>query len=92
MSQEEGYALRKMFNIGFDTYVPDDVILLVISPNTAPVKRMIDEAREAGMLIDATFGKKKRAVVVTKTGHLVLSAVSSETLVKRFNQRIGGES
>jgi extracellular matrix regulatory protein A len=75
-----------MFNIGFDTFVPDDSVLLMISPNTAPIKRKIEEAKKGNQFIDATFGKKKRCVVIMKNGYVILSAISAETLVKRFNQ------
>lgn len=54
-------------------------------PDTAPVKRKIDEAKQLGLLIDATFGRKTRAVIFTKTNHVILAGIQSDTIQKRFN-------
>ena len=64
----------KLLNIGFGNIVSANRIISIISPESAPIKRIIQEAREKGMLIDATYGRRTRAVVVMDSGHVVLSA------------------
>lgn len=73
----------KLINIGFGNMISGDRLLAVIAPDSAPVKRMIQEARDRGMLIDATYGRKTRAVLVMDTDHIVLSAVQPETVSGR---------
>ena len=74
----------KMINIGFGNIVSANRIIAVISPESAPVKRIISEARDKGLLIDATYGRKTRAVIVTDSCHVILSAVQPETVANRF--------
>ncbi|MBR6523621.1 MAG: DUF370 domain-containing protein [Clostridia bacterium] len=74
----------KLINIGFGNMVPANRLVAIISPESAPVKRMIQEARERGMLIDATFGRRTRAVLITDSDHVVLSAIQPETVAHRF--------
>ena len=74
----------KLLNIGFGNMVAAGRIVAVIAPDSAPVKRMIQEARDAGRLIDGTAGRRTRAVLVTDTEHVVLSAIQPETIAGRL--------
>ena len=71
-------------NIGYGNIVASNRILSIITPTAAPIKRMVQEAKGKGILIDATTGRKTRAVIVMDTGHLVLSAIQPETIVSRL--------
>ena len=68
----------KLINIGFGNIVAANRVISIISPESAPIKRIIQEARDKGMLIDATYGRRTRAVVVADSGHIILSAVQPE--------------
>ena len=70
----------KLINIGFGNIVSANRIIAIISPESAPIKRIISEARDKGVLIDATYGRRTRAVIVTDSGHVILSAVQPETV------------
>lgn len=74
----------KLLNIGFGNIVSANRIISIISPESAPIKRIIQEAREKGMLIDATYGRRTRAVVVMDSGHVVLSSIQPETVANRL--------
>lgn len=74
----------KLINIGFGNIVAANRIISIISPESAPIKRIIQEARDKGMLVDATYGRRTRAVVVTDSGHIILSAVQPETVANRL--------
>ena len=74
----------KLINIGFGNVVASNRIIAIISPESAPIKRIIQEARDRGLLIDATYGRRTRAVVVTDSGHILLSAVQPETVANRL--------
>ena len=74
----------KRINIGFGNVVTANRIIAIISPESAPIKRIIQEARDRGLLIDATYGRRTRAVVVTDSGHILLSAVQQETVANRL--------
>lgn len=74
----------KLVNIGFGNIVSANRIISVVSPESAPIKRIIQEARDKGMLIDATYGRRTRAVIVTDSGHIVLSSVQPETVANRL--------
>ena len=73
----------KLVNIGFGNAVSMERIIAIISPDSAPVKRMISDAKERGILIDATYGRKTRAVVVTDSGHIILSGLQTDTITGR---------
>lgn len=75
----------KLINIGFGNFVSANRIIAIISPESAPIKRIISEARDKGVLIDATYGRRTRAVIVTDSGHVILSAVQPETVANRLN-------
>jgi len=77
----------KLINIGFGNIVAANRIIAIVSPESAPIKRIIQEARERGMLIDATYGRRTRAVVITDSDHVILSAVQPETVAHRLNDK-----
>ena len=77
----------KLINIGYGNMVSAQRVIAVVSPDSAPVKRMIQEAREAGRLIDATLGRKTKAVLIMDSGHVVLAAVQSAYLAGRLTGR-----
>ena len=77
----------RLINIGFGNIVAANRIIAIVSPESAPIKRIIQEARDRGMLIDATYGRRTRAVVITDSDHVVLSAVQPETVAHRLNDK-----
>lgn len=74
----------KLINIGFGNIVSASRVVAVVSPESAPIKRVIQEARDANILIDATYGRKTRAVIIADSGHIILSAVQPETVAGRL--------
>ena len=74
----------KLINIGFGNIVAAERIVAIVSPESAPIKRLISEARDRGILIDATYGRRTRAVIIADSGHVVLSAVQPETVRHRL--------
>ena len=77
----------KLISIGFGSTVCAERILAVIAPESAPIKRLIQEARERGMLIDASFGRKTKSVLLMDTDHVVLASVSPEILSARMEEK-----
>lgn len=75
----------KLINIGFGNIVSANRLVAIVSPESAPIKRIIQEARDRGMLIDATYGRRTRAVIITDSDHIILSAVQPETVAHRLN-------
>ena len=76
----------KLINIGFGNLVSSDKLIAVVAPDAAPVKRIVQEAKASGMLIDATCGRKCKSVLVSESNHVVLSAVSCETIQNRAEE------
>jgi extracellular matrix regulatory protein A len=74
----------RLINIGFGNIVAANRVIAIVSPESAPIKRIISDARERGQLIDATYGRRTRAVIVTDSGHTVLSAIQPETVANRL--------
>lgn len=74
----------KLINIGYGNMVSAGRVIAVVSPDSAPVKRMIQEARETGKLIDATLGRKTKAVLMMDSGHVVLSAIQTASVAGRI--------
>lgn len=74
----------KLINIGFGSMVTQERVLAVLEPDSAPIKRITQEAKERGMLIDASYGRKTKAVILMDTDHVILSAVSPETIGARW--------
>ena len=77
----------KLISIGFGSTVCAERVLAVIAPESAPIKRLIQEARERGMLIDASFGRKTKSVLLMYTDHVLLSSVSPEILSARMEEK-----
>lgn len=77
----------KLINIGFGNMVSAGRLIAVVSPESAPIKRMIQEARDRGFLIDATYGRRTRAVIIMDSDHIVLSALQPETVAGRLTSR-----
>lgn len=74
----------KLINIGFGNMVSASRLVAIVSPESAPIKRIIQEARDGGNLIDATYGRRTRAVIITDSDHVILSAVQPETVANRI--------
>lgn len=74
----------KLINVGFGNIVAANRVVAIVSPESAPIKRIISDAKTAKQLIDATYGRRTRAVIVMDSGHVVLSAVQPETVAQRF--------
>ncbi|MFY9485253.1 MAG: DUF370 domain-containing protein [Bacillota bacterium] len=79
----------KLVNIGFGNIVAANRIVAIVSPESAPIKRIIQDARDRGVLIDATYGRRTRAVVMTDSDHIILSAVQPETVAHRLSGKEG---
>jgi len=77
----------KLINIGFGNMVAAERIVAVVSPDSAPVKRLVQEARDAHRIVDATQGRRTRAVIMTDSDHVVLSAIQPETVASRAGNR-----
>ena len=76
----------KLINIGFGSLVAMSRVLAIVEPDSAPIKRVMQEARERGMLIDASYGRKTKAVVLMDTDHVILSALTPEVLGARWTE------
>jgi len=74
----------QLVNIGFGNIIAANKIVAIVSPESAPIKRMIQESKERGMLIDATHGRRTRAVIITDTDHIILTYLQSETVANRL--------
>jgi len=77
----------KLLGIGFGSMVAANRLLAIVAPDSAPIKRVIQEARDRGMLIDASYGRKTKAVILMDTDHVILSAIPTETLCARWMDR-----
>ena len=77
----------KLIKIGFGNIVAAEKAVAMVSPESAPIKRIIQESRDKGMLIDATYGRRTRSVIVTDSDHVILSAIQTETLANRLGDR-----
>ena len=75
----------QFINIGFGNLISAQRLIAVVSPDSAPVKRLVQESRDRGMLIDATYGRKTRSVVIMDSDHIVLSAIQPDTVAARLN-------
>lgn len=73
-----------LLNVGFGSTIVADEVIAILAPNSAPMRRLKDEAKEEQRLIDATHGRRTRSIIITKTNHIVLSSIQSETLSQRF--------
>ena len=77
----------RLVNIGYGNLVLADRLVAVIGPDSAPIKRVIQDARDRGSLIDATYGRRTRAVLIADSGHVILSAIQPETVASRLGGR-----
>jgi extracellular matrix regulatory protein A len=77
----------KLINIGFGNIVSANRIISIVSPESAPIKRTIQDARDRGMLVDATYGRRTRAVIIMDSDHVILSAVQPETVAQRLTNK-----
>ncbi|MBQ9922600.1 MAG: DUF370 domain-containing protein [Clostridia bacterium] len=77
----------KMISIGFGNCVSAERIVSVITPDSAPLKRLVQDAKDSGRAIDATCGRKTRAVIITDSEHVILSALTAETIVERLEEK-----
>lgn len=77
----------KLINIGFGNMVNSSRVVAIISPESAPVKRIIQEARDSRVLVDATYGRRTRAVIITDSDHVILSSLQPETVANRLDER-----
>ncbi|MBC7472845.1 MAG: DUF370 domain-containing protein [Candidatus Sericytochromatia bacterium] len=73
-----------LVNIGYGNAVSADKVIAIVAPSSAPIKRIIQDARDANKLVDATYGRKTRAVIITESNHVVLSALQAETVANRL--------
>ena len=76
----------QLINIGFGNIVSANRIIAIVSPESAPIKRIIQEAKDAGTAIDATYGRKTRAVLIMDSGHVILSSIQPETVAGRLDK------
>ena len=81
----------KLINIGFGNMISQSRLIAIVSPESAPIKRIITEARERGDLIDATYGRRTRAVIIMDSSHVILSAIQPETVAGRVSSKNLGE-
>lgn len=77
----------KLINIGFGSMISASRVLAVVAPDSAPIKRVVQEARERGMLIDASYGRKTKSVILMDTDHVILSAITPETVSTRWTDK-----
>ena len=73
----------KLINVGFGNIVSGERVIAIVSPDSAPIKRIVQESKEKGLLIDATCGRRTRAVIITDSDHVILSAIQTETIAVR---------
>ena len=81
----------KLINIGFGNIVSANRIISIVSPESAPIKRIVQDAKDKGMAVDATYGRRTRAVIIMDSGHVILSAVQPETVAGRMDKDIAEE-
>jgi regulator of extracellular matrix RemA (YlzA/DUF370 family) len=74
----------RLINIGFGNIVSGSRIIAIVSPDSAPIKRLVSDGKERGQLIDATYGRRTRSVIIMDSGHIILSAIQPETVASRY--------
>lgn len=82
----------KLINIGFGNMISASRLVAIVSPESAPIKRVVREAEDKGVLINATYGRRTRAVIVMDSGHIVLSSIQPETVANRLSEKEEGET
>ena len=83
--EQKGHEIMKLINIGFGNIVSGDRVVAIVSPESAPIKRIVQDAKEKGNLIDATHGRRTRAVIITDSDHVILSYLQTETVANKFD-------
>ena len=78
----------RLINIGYGNMISDLRLVSVVAPDSAPIKRLIQESREKGLLIDATYGRKTRSVIIMDSSHVILSAIQPETIASRHEAKM----
>ena len=81
----------QLINIGFGNIVSANRIISIVSPESAPIKRLVQEAKDSKMAVDATYGRRTRAVIIMDSGHVILSAVQPETVASRLDRDVNKE-
>lgn len=81
----------KFINVGFGNMVCADRVVAVVSPDSAPIKRLVQDARDAGRIIDVSCGRRTRAVIITDSEHVIFSAIQSETIANRLDDSVETE-
>ena len=81
----------QLINIGFGNIVSANRIIAIVSPESAPIKRIVQEAKENSTVVDATYGRRTRAVLIMDSGHVILSAVQPETVAGRLDKELEGD-
>ena len=81
----------KFINIGFGNMVASDRIITIVSPDSAPVKRLVQDAKDSGRVIDVSCGRRTRSVIITDSEHVILSAIQSETIAGRLDGAVSDE-
>ena len=81
---EQSLLNKNLLNIGFGSSIVAERVVVIVSPNSAPMKRLKNEAKDDKRLIDATHGRRTRSIIVTDSNHIVLSAIQAETISQRF--------
>ncbi len=82
----------KFINIGFGSLVAANRVLAVVDPDSAPIKRVVQEAKERAMLVDASYGRKTQSVILMDTDHVILSALNTEVIGQRWSEQTGKEA
>ena len=83
--------MAKLINIGYGNVVNSDKIVAIVSPDAAPIKRMIQAGKDSGIAVDATQGRRTRSVIISESSHIILSALLPDTIMGRFNEGDGNE-
>lgn len=81
----------QLVNIGYGNIVNSERVISIVSPDSAPIKRMVQEAKDNKIAVDATYGRRTRAVLIMDSGHVILSAVQPETVASRMDKNISSE-
>ncbi len=81
----------KLINIGFGNVISANRLVAIVSPDSAPIKRMVQDARDRGILIDASYGRRTRAVIIMDSDHIILSAVQPSTVAHRLDENAAAE-
>ncbi|MDP2167194.1 MAG: DUF370 domain-containing protein [Thermodesulfovibrionales bacterium] len=91
MQIKKGFYTPVLVNVGFGNVVASAKVVAIATPGSSPMKRLREETREMGKLIDATSGRRTRSIIITDSGHVILSALQAETITQRFTEGGGTE-